>query len=380
MSRRTHLLPGPYGQSWTTPLLLTSLKGGAVPHLTKETLAYMEIEPAFLAPAAPIVQQTEVLEKYQKGLTSFLGLPHQFSLMTPLDPSVPDRPGFHTQKSVALWHNGNKTSVTPEMYMRGVIAAQPSAFVALCDSETPVGASNKRKGKAVSKSLDFLDRCLLMKASEPRLSDSLIFGAIEGGYDAQCRAFSAKETVQRPVDGFLIDGFHTNGVTSGDLIWSDAQPLLQSILKALPDSKPRLYQGSCSPKMTLDLIEIGIDMFESSYVFHETEAGHGLIFPNTLKPVTSPDNGCHASLDKKVDFLDLKDPQFKDDFSPIHQSCTCYSCRKHTRAYINHLLATKEMLGPVLLMIHNLHHYQIFFRTIRECCETDSISALRALI
>lgn len=265
--------------------------------------------------------------------------------------------------------------------MRGVTAAQPSAFVALCDSETPADASNKRKGKAITKSLDFLDKCLLIKASEPRLSDSLIFGAIEGGFDAKLRDLSAKQTSERPVDGFLIDGFHTNGPASGELNWSEAQPLIQSILKVLPESKPRLYQGSCSPKMVLDLVEIGIDIFESSYVFHETEAGHGLTFTNTLTPKVSPDADCDASsTDKGVAFIDLKDPQFKEDFSPIHKSCSCYTCRKHTRAYINHLLATKEMLGPVLLMIHNLHHYQTFFRTIRECFETDSISALRTLI
>ena len=43
--------------------------------------------------------------------------------------------------------------------------------------------------------------------------------------------------------------------------------------------------------------------------------------------------------------------RFKEDFSPILENCQCLTCQKHTKAYINHLINTKELLAPILLMM-----------------------------
>jgi queuine tRNA-ribosyltransferase subunit QTRTD1 len=73
----------------------------------------------------------------------------------------------------------------------------------------------------------------------------------------------------------------------------------------------------------------------------------------------------------------MSDPSLKMDMSPLVADCECYTCRKHTRAYIHHLLAVREMLGKVLLMIHNLHHYTVFFQSIQEAIKQDRLEDLR---
>lgn len=149
--------------------------------------------------------------------------------------------------------------------------------------------------------------------------------------------------------------------------------MIREVVKYLPEEKPRLYQGSCDPLRILELIELGVDMFESSYVYHGSQDGFALSFPNKLEDEVIPENeDTNGANEKLLGYrLDIKDPMFKEDFSPLVKTCSCYACRKHTRAYVNHLLFTKELLGYVLLMIHNLHHYKVFFQTIRDCIDKE---------
>ena len=72
--------------------------------------------------------------------------------------------------------------------------------------------------------------------------------------------------------------------------------------------------------------------------------------------------------------------RYKDDFSPFVESCECLACKQHSKAYTNHLLITKELLGPMLLTIHNLHHYQKFFEAIHKCIRDDRLAELKELI
>lgn len=60
--------------------------------------------------------------------------------------------------------------------------------------------------------------------------------------------------------------------------------------------------------------------------------------------------------------------------------CECLACKNHTRAYINHLIITKELLGPMLLTIHNLHYYKKFFEAIRESINNDKLQELVSLV
>ncbi|CAM9826311.1 unnamed protein product [Discosporangium mesarthrocarpum] len=64
--------------------------------------------------------------------------------------------------------------------------------------------------------------------------------------------------------------------------------------------------------------------------------------------------------------LNLQDLAFSEDARPLMVGCTCPCCSSHSRAYVHHLLKTKDLLAQVLLQAHNIHHYLRFFQAIRE--------------
>lgn len=72
--------------------------------------------------------------------------------------------------------------------------------------------------------------------------------------------------------------------------------------------------------------------------------------------------------------------RYKNDFTPFAENCDCHACKNHTKAYTNHLLVTRELLGPMLLTIHNLHHYKRFFEVIRKCIKNDKLHELTTLV
>jgi queuine tRNA-ribosyltransferase len=53
----------------------------------------------------------------------------------------------------------------------------------------------------------------------------------------------------------------------------------------------------------------------------------------------------------------IKGGQFKADFRPIEENCSCFACRHFTRAYLRHLLNVNEILGLRMLSVHNTHMY-----------------------
>ena len=147
--------------------------------------------------------------------------------------------------------------------------------------------------------------------------------------------------------------------------------------------------------MVLDLVSLGIDMFESSFSYHATVNGQALDFKNfiTRPTPTHVNEDCptingseeKGPLIKEIVSphpytMSLKDEIYKDDFSPLVSSCSCYTCRCHTRAYIYHLLATNEMLGPTLLMIHNLFHFGRFFVASRESINSGKFEQMYDVI
>lgn len=146
----------------------------------------------------------------------------------------------------------------------------------------------------------------------------------------------------------------------------DERPaLLNAITENLPEEKPRQICGLGLPEEVLQGVAAGIDLFDSTYIYHLTLGGFALTFPSEkiLR---------HGSVDQLTDYgsdgtkINLKATIYRKDTSPILKSCNCYTCQNHTKAYLNHLFNVHEMLAQILLEIHNTHHYLAFFRSIRE--------------
>jgi queuine tRNA-ribosyltransferase subunit QTRTD1 len=171
-----------------------------------------------------------------------------------------------------------------------------------------------------------------------------------------------------------------NGEDAEKMAFEEIGPIVNDVLELLPVDKVRIMYGAFDPELVLDLVCAGVDVFDSSYPYLVTERDSALVFNNKTNPGGKSDaDGANGHLSCGHELL-MTAPIHRSDMGPLLDSCDCYSCRKHTRAYIHHLLTVREMLGKVLLMIHNLHHYKVFFDTIREAIKRDSLQEVKDMI
>jgi hypothetical protein len=100
-----------------------------------------------------------------------------------------------------------------------------------------------------------------------------------------CNVPWCAECIKRPVDGFLLDGFHMNGPATESLPWDQIQAVLMDCLRLLPRDKPRFFFGAARPELVFRLVAAGIDVFDSTYPCLITERDAALIFPNSEEGV-----------------------------------------------------------------------------------------------
>ena len=145
--------------------------------------------------------------------------------------------------------------------------------------------------------------------------------------------------------------------------------LYETSIEAVPEKLqhlPRLYIGELSgPHRLLDAIAAGIDLFTIPFTNEATDAGIALAF-SFAAPLPA-DNA--SSQERQIPLplgLDLWSTYYATNQSPLGNGCTCYACSSHHKAYVQHLLNAKEMLGWVLLQVHNHHTMDVFFAEVRR--------------
>jgi queuine tRNA-ribosyltransferase len=127
----------------------------------------------------------------------------------------------------------------------------------------------------------------------------------------------------------------------------------------LPANKPRYLMGVGTPEDLVEGVSQGVDMFDCVMPTRNARNGH---------------------LFTRFGDLKIRNAKHKTDERPLDETCTCYTCRGHTRAdgsvsggfsraYLHHLDRCGEMLGPMLATIHNLHFYLNLMREIREALD-----------
>ena len=370
-------------QRHLTPLALMVTRGGAVPHLTRDTLALVDLADnnPVLVPyqhLAPSLTTLQALKSVKTSFVEFLGLQPRSVVVTVQDPGEETRSGYHNNNSVSVWWRDNRELVTPEKYIRTLELVKPQGMVALCDGDTPPGCSNKRISKSVSKTIDFLDKCQELTDSSTELASCSLIAAVEGGLDIKARTKSVKELRARDVEGYLLDGFHLNGASSANLQFESIQSVLRETVSLLPAEKTKLFFGVTNPALLFKLVREGVDVFDTSYPFMVTEKDSALVFPNTLHKSENPELRFEeGSLGQE---MNLTDSCHRSSFIPLVSSCSCYTCRNFSRAYIHHLVSVKEMLGKVLLQIHNLHHYLLLFQSIQQAIRDDNLDMLEKTV
>jgi queuine tRNA-ribosyltransferase len=82
--------------------------------------------------------------------------------------------------------------------------------------------------------------------------------------------------------------------------------------------------------------------------------------------------GRHGAALVQGERINLKNAPYKEDFTPLDPECSCYTCTNFTRAYLSHLVRSREMLGLILISLHNLHEMIAFTNKIRQAIINDT--------
>jgi queuine tRNA-ribosyltransferase len=176
-----------------------------------------------------------------------------------------------------------------------------------------------------------------------RRPEQALFAIVQGGLDVDLRLRCTEQLVAMDFPGYAVGGLSV-GESSAEMY-----RILEATIAALPAGKPRYLMGVGRPQDLLVAIGRGIDLFDC-------------VLPTR--------NGRNALAFCSSGNLRLRNLQYERDPRPLEENCPCLACR-HSRAYIRHLFMTGEMLGPILLTIHNLTYYQRLMQEARQAIAED---------
>lgn len=143
-----------------------------------------------------------------------------------------------------------------------------------------------------------------------------------------------REESARYISQFAVDGIAIWWLSVGESK-ADMNRTLAFLSDKLPIDKPRYLMWVGTPEDLEFGILHGVDMFDCVLPTRLGRHGVAMAYGGNMK---------------------LRNAQYKEDFSPLVSDCSCVACRNHTRAYIHHLIGEWEMLGGILLSLHNISY------------------------
>jgi queuine tRNA-ribosyltransferase len=178
-----------------------------------------------------------------------------------------------------------------------------------------------------------------------------LFGIVQGGMHMDLRAECAKRLVDLDFPGYAI-----GGLSVGEPAHLTRE-VIEATLPHLPADKPRYVMGVGYPDQIVEYAAMGVDMMDC--VLPTRAARHALLFTS-------------------VGRINIKSARHAEDQGPADPNCGCWVCGRYTRAYLRHLFATGETLGPVLATVHNLAHYLDTMKAVRHAIKVGKVSELLA--
>ena len=195
-----------------------------------------------------------------------------------------------------------------------------------------------------------------------------LYGIVQGGDLEELRAKSVQGLQKIGFDGYGIGGLAIGAV-------ADNPEIMYRVIKAttphLEENKPRHLLGVGYPEQIVKAVSLGIDTFDC--VIPTRNARHAQLFVNSKTSPFSPPSEEGSGEVKNYDLITITNAQFKEDFTPVDNTCSCYLCLHHNRAYLRHLFMSGEPLGIRLATMHNLRFYLDLMEKIRRAIEFDSL-------
>ncbi len=239
--------------------------------------------------------------------------------------------------------DGSRHVLSPEKAVEIQLALGADILMAL-DECPPHAAEYEYHRASMERTLRWAARC---RASHPK-DEPALFGILQGGIHPDLRARSAEATRRIGFSGYAIGGL---GIGEGP---AHMYAAVEQTTPLLPAEAPRYLMGVGTPEDLLECIARGVDMFDC--VLPTRNARNGTLFTS-------------------VGRLNIKGAAFARDDGPVDPACSCYTCRRFSRAYLRHLYVAHEILGLRLNTIHNLHYYEELMRQAREAIGAGTFAA-----
>lgn len=242
--------------------------------------------------------------------------------------------------------DGRRFELTPERSI-AIQDQLDSTITMVLDQCVPADTPEKEVVTAMERSLLWAERC---RAAFRRRDGYGLFGIVQGGTDSRLRERSADSLVEIGFDGYAIGG----------LAVGEPQEIMFETIDVtaprLPTDRPRYLMGVGKPSDLVGAVARGVDMFDC------------------VLPTRS---GRTAQAWVREGFLNLRNARHAEDPAPLDATCSCETCKSHSRAYLHHLIKAKEILGSMLLTWHNIHYYQTLMREMREAIEGGTFTSFQ---
>jgi len=351
---------------------------GLLPELVRRTGSQIILNNTYhllLRPGAELIREMGGAHRFMNWPGPILTDSGGFQAYSMADTNAIDDDGV-TFKSIV---DGSDIRLTPERAMEVQAGIGADIIMALDDCppahdpatgpSTPtrrkLAQTHARRGMsyedrlavANERTVRWLERC---KRAQLHPDEQALFGIVQGGTSPELRQRSASEVCAIDLPGYAI-----GGVAVGESQEEIAQ-IVRQTAPLLPKEKPRYLMGVGYERDIVAAVLAGVDMFDC-------------VLPTR--------NGRNANAFTRQGQVRLKNARFRADLSPIEPDCDCPACDPEatggdparpvfSRAYIRHLFLADEMLGPILVSLHNVRHFQRLMLDIRRAIAQDDWRSL----
>ena len=274
-----------------------------------------------LRPGAEVVRELGGLHQFMGWDGPILTDSGGFQLV-----SLAERTKVTDEEAVFRSHvDGRLVALSPERAIE-IQEALGADIAMVLDHVVPLPNSRDVIRDAAERSVRWAERC----RNARRRTDQAMFAIVQGGLDPELRVRCAEQLAAIGFDGYAVGGLSVG--ESPDEMYRT----LDVTVPVLPADRPRYLMGVGRPEDLLEAIRRGIDLFDC-------------VLPTR--------NGRNAMAFTDHGVLRLRNLRHERDKSPIEEGCPCPACHR-SRGYIRHLFMAGEMLGPILLSIHNITFFQ----------------------
>ena len=248
--------------------------------------------------------------------------------------------------------DGHRIFMGPEESMRiqsNLASTIGMAFDECVENPSPYDYVKKSSDRTIR----WLKRCQAemerLNSMETTINQSqMLFGINQGGTYKDIRVDNMKEIAELGLNGYAIGGLAVG--EPAEVMYE----IIETVEPFMPKDKPRYLMGVGTPVNILEAVYRGVDLFDC--VMPSRNARHGHIFTS-------------------MGVINMNNAKYRLDERPLDEACDCPTCRRHSRAYIHHLIKSGEMLAMRLTVMHNLYFYNTLMENIRQALAEDRYEA-----